>query len=143
MITALMIALALQGQVVVKGGPPPKPVPRDAPATLPDTPQAKHVKAYVDAFNSGDEAKFLKTQERLMSSEVLARRTPEQRAQIYARMRGDFGTLKILRVAAAPEQIRIVVPDKDGNEGIISFDFESAAPYRITGIGIDISNVGR
>lgn len=59
-IAVVMIVLALQGQVVVQGGAPPKPVPRDAPATLPDTPQANHVNAYIEAFNSGDEKKFLK-----------------------------------------------------------------------------------
>jgi hypothetical protein len=139
----LTVLLSGQGQVVVQGGPPPKPVPKNAPATLPDTPQAKHVKAYLDAFNSGDEAKFLKAQEALMSTEALARRPADQRAKMYGRMKGDFGTLKILRVAASAEQIRVVIPDKEGNEAIFSFDFESAAPYKIKGIGVDIGNVQR
>lgn len=144
MIAELLFVVALQGrQVVVEGGPPPKPVPRDAPATLPDTPQAKLVKAYVDAFNAGDEAKFLKTQEELMSTDTLAKRPADQRAKMYNRMRGDFGPMKILRVAASPEQIRVVIPDKEGNEAIFSFDFETKAPYKIKSIGIDIGNVQR
>jgi hypothetical protein len=140
---AVLVFLALQGQMVVRGGPPPKPVPRDAPATLPDTPQAKHVKAYIEAFNSGDESTFLKTQEDLMTPEALARRPASQRAQMYARMKGDFGTLKIARAVAVPDQIRIVAPDKEGNEAILSFEFDSKPPYKIKGIGIDISNVER
>lgn len=137
-------SLLLQGQqVVVQGGPPPKPVPKDAPKTLPDTPQGKHVQAYIDAFNSGDEAKFLKTQESLMSAETLAKRPPDQRAKMYARMRGDFPTMKVKRVAATPEQIRAVIEDRDGNDAIFSFDFEKTAPFKIKGIAIDIGNVER
>ena len=140
----LSVALMVQGQqVVTQGGPPPKPVPKDAPATLPDTPQAKHVKAYIDAFNAGDEGKFLKAQEELMSAEALARRPAADRARMYTRLRGDFPTMKIKRVAASAGQIRAVIPDRDGNEAIFSFDFETKAPFKIKGLGIDIGNVER
>jgi len=110
---------------------------------LPDTPQAKQVKAYIDAFNAGDEAKFLKTQEALMSPEALARRPAADRAKMYNRLRGDFPTMKIKRVAATAGQIRAVIPDRDGNEAIFSFEFDAKAPFKIKGIGIDIGNVER
>jgi hypothetical protein len=140
----LLVALIYQGQqVVTQGGPPPKPVPKNAPATLPDTPQAKHVKAYIDAFNAGDEAKFLKTQEELLSPEALARRPATDRAKMYNRLRGDFPTMKIKRVAASAEQIRAVIPDRDGNEAIFTFDFATKAPFKIKGVGIDIGSVER
>jgi hypothetical protein len=146
MVTSLLLSAVLMTvgqQVVTQGGPPPKPVPKDAPATLPDTPQAKHVKAYIDAFNSGDQAKFLKVQEELMSAETLSRRPADQRAKMFTRLRGDFPTMKITRVAATAAQIRAVIPDRDGNEAIFSFDFEDKAPYKIKGLGIDIGNVER
>lgn len=140
----LLIALMLQGQqVVTQGGPPPAPVPRDAPKTLPDTPQGKHVKTYIDAFNSGDEKKFLAAQEELMSAETLARRPAADRAKMFGRMRGDFGKLTVKRAASTPEQIRVVMADKDGNDAIFSFDFEAKAPYKIKGIAVDIGNVER
>jgi hypothetical protein len=142
MFVAALIGIQAQ-QVVVQGGPPPKPVPKNAPTTLPDTPQAKHVKAYIDAFNSGDAATFLKVQEAIMSPDALARRPAEQRATMYARLRGDFTAMKIKRVAAAADQIRAVIEDKDGNEAIFSFDFDARPPYKIKGIGIDIGNVER
>lgn len=110
----LLIALTFQGQVVVEGGPPPAPVPRDAPKTLPDTPQGKHVKAYIDAFNSGDEKKFLAAQEELMSAETLARRPAADRAKMFGRMRGDFGKLTVKRAASTPEQIRVVMATRRG-----------------------------
>jgi hypothetical protein len=144
MITALLFVVAIQGgQVVVQGGPPPKAVPRDAPATLPDTPQAKHVKAYIDAFNSGDEAKFLKVQEQVMSADALARRPATERAKMYTRLRHDFSTFKIKRVAASASEIRAVIPDNDGNEAIFSFGFDDKAPFKIKSIGIDVGNVER
>jgi hypothetical protein len=143
-ITAFSLVLILQGgQVVERGGPPPAPVPKDAPAALPDTPQGKLVRQYVDAFNRRDEAAFLEAQEALMSPETLARRPAADRAKMYKRMRGDFDTLKIKRAVATSQQIRAVIPDRDGNEAIFTFDFDAKPPYKITGIGVDIGRMER
>jgi hypothetical protein len=139
----LLVALTFQGQVVTQGGPPPAPVPKDAPKTLPDTPQGKHVKAYIDAFNSGDEKKFLAVQEELMSPETLARRPAADRVKMFNRMKGDFGKLTVKRAVAKAEQIRAVMADKDGNDAIFSFDFEAKSPFKIKGIAVDIGNVER
>ena len=139
----LLVALMFQGQVVTQGGPPPAPVPKDAPKTLPDTPQGKHVKAYIEAFNTGDEKKFLAVQEELMAAETLARRPAAERAKMFNRMRGDFGTLTVKRAASAPNQIRAVMANKDGDDAIFSFEFETKAPYKIKGIAVDIGNVER
>ena len=146
MVIALLLAavLTLQGQqVVTQGGPPPAPVPKDAPKTLPDTPQGHHVKAFIEAFNSGDEGTFLKAEDAVMTTDMLGRRPAAERAKMFNRMKGDFGTLRVTRVASTPDKIRLVVPDKDGNEAIFSFEFESKAPYKIKGIGVDIGNVER
>lgn len=146
MIAAVLIGLALSqqpGQAVVQGGPPPKPVPKTAPATLPETPQGRRVKAFIEAFNSGDEARFLKAQEEMMTADTLAKRPAEQRAKMYARLRGDFPVMKIKRAVAEPGQIRAIIEDRDGNEATFTFDFEATAPYKVKGIGIDIGNVER
>lgn len=139
----LIVGLSVQGQQVVQGGPPPPPVPKSAPATLPATPQGKRVQAFIDAFNTGDEQKFLKAQEELMAPNTLARRPQAERAKMYGRMKGDFGTLKVRRAVAAGDTIRVVIPDKDGNEAIFSFELEPKAPYKILGIAVDIGNVER
>ena len=143
LMNAVMLIVMMQGQVVVQGGPPSAPVPKDAPATLPNTPQAKAVKAYIEAFNSGDEAKFLKAQEELMAPDLLARRPAADRAKMFKRMRGDFDTLKIKRAVATPQQIRAVMADNQGNEAIFSFDFDPQVPNKIKALGIDIGNVER
>ena len=138
-----LVMLAQQPQVVTQGGPPPVPVPKNAPATLPDTPQGKRVKAYIDAFNTGDEQKFLKAQDAIMAADVLAKRPPAERARMFARLRGDFGTFTVKRAVGTADQIRVVMPDREGNEAIFSFQFEANAPYRITGISVDIGNIDR
>jgi hypothetical protein len=33
----------------------------------------------------------------------------------------------------SPRKIRVVIPDKDGNEAIFSFDFETKVSYKIRG----------
>jgi hypothetical protein len=49
----------------------------------------------------------------------------------------------VKRVAATADRIRVVVPDRDGNEAICSFESEAKAPYKIKGIGVEIGNVER
>jgi hypothetical protein len=139
----LSVMLAQQPQVVTQGGPPPAPVPKDASKTLPDTPQGKQVKAFIAAFNSGDEKTFLAAQEQLMAADTLARRPAADRAKMFNRMKGDFGTLTVKRAVASPDRIRAVVDDKDGNEAIFSFEFEPKAPFKIKGLGVDVGNVER
>jgi hypothetical protein len=110
-----------------------------AKATLPDTPQGRHVTAYVKAFNSGDEKTFLASNEEHMTKSVLEHRSAEERGKLFRRMRDDFGTLRIDQVLkATAEQIQISAPTKEGAEGLFTFDFEPSAPYRISGIGIDV-----
>lgn len=112
-------------------------------ATLPDTPQGKHVAAWVKAFNSGDEKVFLKAQQDLMAPSVNARRGPEDQAKMFQRMKGDFGTMKIEKVVkATAQQIVIQVPGPDGATGTFTFDFEDKAPFKIAGLGIDVQAGG-
>jgi hypothetical protein len=109
------------------------------PVSLPDAPQGRHVDAYIKAFNSGDEKAFLAANEKLMVPELLAKRPAEERARIFQRMRGDFGTLKITRlVKSTPTQISFVALLKDSNEGTFTYDFEEKAPFRITRLAIDV-----
>jgi len=139
----LIVGMSVQGQQVVQGGPPPPPVPKNAPAALPDTPQGKRVQSFIDAFNTGDEQTFLKAQDTMMAAETLARRPQAERAKMYGRLKADFGTFKVKRAVADGDKIRAVIPDKDGNEAIFSFELEPKAPYKIKGIGVDIGNVER
>lgn len=132
MFAAVIIALTMfSGQAKAEG------------VALPDTPQGKHVQAWLKAFNSGDEKTFLKVQDELFAPAVLAKRTPEERAKMYQRLKGDFGTMKVEKVTkATAQQIKIVVPTTEGGEGTFTFDFEEKAPFKITGLGIDVEAGG-
>jgi hypothetical protein len=111
--------------------------------TLPDTPQGRHVQAYVDAFNSGDEAAFVKVHTEHMIPDVTQKRSAEQMGNMFKRMRGDFGTLRVEQVlGVTATQMQIVVPTKDGARGTFTFSFESAKPYRISGIDVNVGPGG-
>ena len=109
------------------------------PTVLPDTPQGKHVRAYVDAVNSGDIKKYMAMIDTHLAPSLVAKRTPEEHKEMFERVRGDFDSLRITRVIrASAEGIDVVMPDQEGNEATFSFTFESAAPHRITGIRVAI-----
>jgi hypothetical protein len=111
---------------------------------LPDTPQGKRVDTYIKAFNTGDQKRFLTVQDELLVPDVLKKRTLEERTQLYERMKGDFGSLVPTKVAkATAEQIQILVPTKEGDVATFTFDFEPKAPYRISGIRIDVGRGDR
>jgi hypothetical protein len=106
---------------------------------LPATPQGKHLQAYLDAFNSGGEKTYLAMMETHVEPGLLKKRTVEERAQLFQRMRGDFGTLKVAKVVqASADQIDLAIPDKEGTEATFSFTFEPAAPFRIAGIRVEV-----
>ena len=109
------------------------------PVALPDTPQGKHVKAYLDAFNSGDEKKYLAMVEEHFEASTLKERPLEERAKMFQRLKGDFGTFKVAKVAkASAEAITLLIPNKEGIEATFNFRFAAAAPHKITGIGVDL-----
>ncbi len=109
---------------------------------LPDTPQGKVVRAYIDAFNSGDEKKFLAWYETNVSSTALAKRSAEERAKMFQRMKGDFAKLVPTRVVkSTATQIQVVFPTADGQaEGTFTFDFEEQAPYKVSGLSVEVQS---
>lgn len=128
MFSTLVLVLA----VAVQAGAPKA-------ASLPSTPQGRQVEAYLKAFNSGDEKAYLAASDKLMTPELLAKRPAEERAKMFQRLRGDFGTLKIARVVTStPAQISFIAPPKDGNEGTFTFGFQPEAPYKISRLAVEV-----
>ena len=109
------------------------------PVALPNTPQGKHLKAYVDAFNTGNEKKYLAMLEEHFDPAVMKGRTVEERAKMFQRLKGDFRTFKITKVVkASAEAISVLIPNKEGIAATFNFRFATAAPHKISWIGIDI-----
>lgn len=115
-------------------------IPQASPAvTLPDTPQGTRVAAYIKAFNAGDEKAFLTMQEAQIQPELLQKRTAEERAAMYKRMRGDFGTIKPTKVLKASSvEIELLVPNKEGIDATLRFSFDAAVPHHISSISVEI-----
>lgn len=110
-------------------------------AVLPDTPQGKAVEAWVAAFNSGDEKVFEKAQQDLMVPGVLGKRTPEERAKMFQRLKGDFGTMTVEKVTRnTAQQVAIQVPTRDGATGTLTFDFDDT--FKIVGLGVEVEGGG-
>lgn len=113
--------------------------PQATAVRLPDTAQGRHVQAWVTAFNTGDEKAFLAAQHAHLAKSVTEKRPEAERAKMFRRMRGDFGTMKIERVVkASAEEIQFTTRTKDGGLGTFTFEFEGAAPYLIASIGVDV-----
>lgn len=111
---------------------------------LPDTPQAKHVRAYIEAFNTGDVKKYLAMQEEHLAPDALQKRSAGERTKMFERLRADFGTLAVKEVlSASAERIDLAVPDRKGTTATFSFRFEAPAPFRIAGIAVEIDGGGQ
>ena len=105
--------------------------------TLPDSPQARAVMEYINAFNSGTEADTLKVLEQYASPERLKQRTPEQRAEAYRSSKERFGTLKIARViSSSPAEIVLAIKRLDGTEAWWTFAFEPGEVIRFAGVSV-------
>ena len=52
-----------------------------------------------------------------MAAETLAQRPAAERAKMFNRMKGDFGTLTVKRVAPRRTQIRVVIGEQGRERG--------------------------
>jgi hypothetical protein len=107
--------------------------------TLPDTPQGRHVDAFIKAFNTGDEKTFIQAEAEHMTKTILEKRPATERGQMFKRMQGDFGTFKLQKVVTSTaDEIQVIFPTKEGDDAVFTFNFEKEAPFKIAGIGVDI-----
>jgi hypothetical protein len=109
-----------------------------APSALPDTPQGKHVAAWVSGLNTSAEA-FAAAHREHGTKVLVEKRTEAERAEMYRRLRADFGTLTIQKVLRATgKQIQFTAPAREDGIGTFTFEFEDKAPFLISSIAIDV-----
>ena len=126
MLRTLTLALAFQSGAI--------------PHVLPDTPQAQHVSAYIEAFNSG-EAAFVAMYEAATVPKMAAATPPARRVELFKQLVREVGTIKVEKlIASSPKSITfsLRVPGK-GSTATFTFTFEEKAPFRISGIDMEIS----
>ena len=97
------------------------------------------MEAFLKAFNAGNEKAFLDLQEQQLNKTQLERRTREERADLYKRMRSNMGTLTVAEVLkSTPLTIQLSMRSDKGVMPIFTFDFEEAAPFKVAGISVEV-----
>ncbi|HXI93581.1 MAG TPA: serine hydrolase domain-containing protein [Blastocatellia bacterium] len=111
------------------------------PVDPPDTAPGRIVKAYVKAFNSGDEQAMRDFFASNVSASSLAQRPIEARLAVYREMRGNMVAIEIRRVLAARDaEVVVLVQTKRGDWFEFGFQFETAAPHKLMGLRVQDSD---
>lgn len=110
---------------------------------LPESAAGRRVAAYIESFNSGNEATVREFQSKNFASVILQRRSEAERLQMYRQIHGNLGRLTLRRVLQAKnDAISILVTAANGESLRCDFAFETAAPHKITVISIDQAEAG-
>lgn len=110
---------------------------------LPESAAGRRVAAYIESFNSGNEATVREFQDKNFASALLQRRPEAERMQMYRQIHGNLGRLTLRRVLQARnDAISILVTAANGESLRCDFAFETTAPHKITGISIDQAEPG-
>jgi CubicO group peptidase (beta-lactamase class C family) len=120
--------------VVVPGlsqdGPPP--------GKLPDTDQGRCVRAYVAAFNSGDDGSMRQFFNEHLAASSLERVPMEQRLALTDRLRDDVGELELRAVREVTEDgASVVLAGSGGRLLLFTFRFEPEEPHGLLGIRVE------
>ncbi|BCS30875.1 hypothetical protein TBR22_A00750 [Luteitalea sp. TBR-22] len=98
-----------------------------------------HIDAFVSALNgTADQWERMATAH--FAPSLLEARPAQERRAMHDRLRADFGTISVGAVTRdGPDApLRLAVTGSKGQKGVIELTLESAAPFRIAGIGIDV-----
>lgn len=129
-VTCCAILLVSDGSILAQTG-----TPQDK---LPETAVGRRVAAYIESFNSGNEATVREFQNKNFASVLLQRRSEAERLQMYRQIHGNLGRLTLRRVLQARnDAISILVTAANGEWLRCDFSFAATAPHKITGISID------
>jgi CubicO group peptidase (beta-lactamase class C family) len=135
LISSLVVCLAIpashiaaQERVVVGGGPPPE--------------VRSHLDAFIKAVNA-DASQWEAMAKEHFTPGLLNRRPAEERQKLHAAIRRDFGTVSSNRITrrgpGAPLEIN--VRGSSGVDGVITLTLETASPFRIDDIGVDVGKL--
>jgi CubicO group peptidase (beta-lactamase class C family) len=101
-------------------------------------PMGQRVSSYIVAFNAG-QAQMLAWVKANMTAEAIAARTSAERDTIYQRMRGDFQSLKFVRVlSSGPAELAIEARGGSGDPITLDFRFDGTPLERVAGLGVRI-----
>jgi len=114
-----------------------------SPASLPDTDPGRRAAAFLEAFNSGDEARlreFLTTQ---FTAEAQARRPLDERLANHRQLLKEHGRLTPARVLDSGEDhVRVAFDTEHGDRLVIDFECEPRPPHALAGLRMEIGSPG-
>jgi CubicO group peptidase (beta-lactamase class C family) len=111
-------------------------------ATLRSKTAGKRVESYLQAFNSGEEAKMREFFMNNVSAPSLQQVPIEARMGRYRQLHRNAGTFKLLKVLeVAEDHAGIVVETTQGMKLRMEFQFEKTEPHRLLMIGLDEARV--
>src|SRR5262245_50796217 len=114
-----------------------------SPATLPDTDPGRRAAAYVEALNSGDDARLREVLTTQFTSEAQARRPLEERMATHRRMHQEHGRLTPVRVLdSGADHMRVAFDTEHGERLVIEFECEPRPPHALAGLRLEIGSPG-
>ncbi len=109
----------------------------------PDPLARARIDAFVSALASGNAEKFEAMAREHFAPDTYARRTSDDRRLLVERLRADFGTISVIGIEARPSgKVTLQVHGSTGLDGRVELTVETAAPSRITGVGITVGGPG-
>jgi hypothetical protein len=108
----------------------------------PETPAGAMGRKWVAAFAAGDSA-MRAFQQKKLSPESLAKRSPEERAASYRKLRDQYGVLALASVVkSTPEELTVKLLDSDAKSHEFIFKVKPGSPARLESISIRQSHFG-
>jgi CubicO group peptidase (beta-lactamase class C family) len=105
---------------------------------LPATAAGERVAAYIKAFNSGDEQAMRSFITSNVSEAALKRRSVDERLAVYREMRGNMGTIELVKVLeVTPSTITGIFRTRSGGSSKIGFAFETEPPQKLLGLRVE------
>ena len=113
-----------------------------------DYPHKQVVADYLEAFNSGDDAKVAAFFTANVAQANLEKTPMPQRLERYHTMRADLKSLKLLEVtqieiSADRQSVATVMQAGNGNKVTVTFMFDPQPPNKLVGIGIEAGDAGQ
>ncbi|TLY31749.1 MAG: beta-lactamase family protein [Ignavibacteria bacterium] len=110
-----------------------------AQVALPDTPAGKVAKQYIDAFNSGDDAKLRQFFIDNVAPKGLAERPVEARLERAKQFRQEAKSLTPQKILdTGPNSLGVVARAGNGDILTLTFEFDTTALYKLAGLRVDL-----
>ena len=106
---------------------------------LPDSPQGKIVRSYLDAFNSSDESRMKEFIESMVAPDALKERPVDQRMARYRDMKADIRSITLKKVVKVSDnEIAVTARNGAGGDITLSFGFTLIVPVKLAALRIEM-----